>query len=736
MKVCLVTLMVAAFLGGTSTGAFGYSSKLSPHTNGFLQMYENAGDAALKRMLPVKNGSVQQQMPASMTKLESVNGVPMVEGFIRLADGCSPAEVEAAGVVVSSEIGDMLVAKMPVSEVERIAEMESVDYIDIARPVRLLNDVSREITHVDAVQSGEALDRSYTGEGVVVGIVDTGIDFNNINFKDDEGNSRVKRAYDSYGTYSSPDEIAKLTTDATGESHGTHVAGIAAGGFTANNYQGMAPDADLYLCGLGSNLYTTTIISQAEKIVSYAKEQGMPAVVNMSLGYTTGPHNGTDPVAQALDRLSGEGAIFVIASGNEGDLDLYINKKFENPSDEEQFKTICYSPNYYGCYGTLSGYCSSPTSVQFMVVDADNDNEIVYETDVIEFGEYGGDWDLNQNPDASGFYDYFSRNGSSLYATGYYEMGQFATYVQAQLMPKSTADDHYRLGVKFYGEQGDEFNMWSDANIVFVDNGDPEFTAGTTDCTVNDMATGDEGISVGAYTTKDTWYLIDGRQASITVDKYAMSSFSSYGIDMNGNWHPTIVAPGCMVASSINSYDNSFNQLYVVDQREIDGSTYTWGLLQGTSMAAPAVTGIIATWLQYDPTLTPDDVKQILAATAQKPEKYGTGISLQWGPNGVIDAYAGLQHMLTSGVNDVSKAQDVVLVYPNPTDGQFNVVAQGEDEVTLELYNTGGALVYSGKCAASGGCIDVDVRGLLPSGIYVLRVTGDRCNYNGKIVIR
>ena len=80
----------------------------------------------------------------------------------------------------------------------------------------------------------------------------------------------------------------------------------------------------------------------------------------------------------------------------------------------------------------------------------------------------------------------------------------------------------------------------------------------------------------------------------------------------------------------------------ITNEVEKDGELYRYYINEGTSMACPVVTGIIATWLEYDPTLSPDDIKKIFEETAQKPEAYGTGIAEQWGPNGVIDAYAGL----------------------------------------------------------------------------------------------
>ena len=78
----------------------------------------------------------------------------------------------------------------------------------------------------------------------------------------------------------------------------------------------------------------------------------------------------------------------------------------------------------------------------------------------------------------------------------------------------------------------------------------------------------------------------------------------------------------------------------------------------------------------------------------------------------------------------------MVLVGPNPTDGQFKVYAQGEDEVTLSIYSMGGAQVFAKRYVTDNGSIDVDLEGSLSAGIYVLQVRGNKCNYSGKLIVK
>lgn len=743
MNMTLSKLLIGTLMCAVAFGASG-NNKLSSYTKLFKKMYEqgaidaNGMVVATSADIDMKSASTSQQKQL-FTKMVNIGGTEMVKGFVKIADNSSIAEIESMGAVVNSEIGDdILIVSIPVDALESLSELESVEYIEIAKPVLMLNDEARSITNADIVQAGTGLNMAYTGKGVIVGIIDTGIDFNHINFKDDEGNSRVVRAYcDGKGTFDDPDDIAQLTTDYSYETHGTHVTGTAAGSYYDNGYQGMAPDADLYLCGTGSTT-TIDIVEQAEKIVEYAKEQGQPVVINLSLGSNAGPHDGSNIVSQATDRLAGEGVIFIYATGNEGDTDLYVNKTFENETDAEQLKTIIEWGEEYS-YNNFASYTTNPVSVQFMLIDTSNDNEVLYETDLFSPGESGGNWSLRQSNGYSNFSTYFSGN-IQLEAQYDAASGKYEVYCAYSMSRRSTTSSDYKIAMKFYGTQGDVLNMWSDSYIEFSDNDDPEYTAGTSDCSVSELATGSEVISVGAYTSKVNYTNYQGNRYSYSSAYYTLNTmgyFSSYGYDMNGVWHPTVVAPGC--AAIVSSYSRYYRYAYdyaIVSQEQIDDVTYQWGTSAGTSMATPVVTGIVATWLQYNPTLTTDDIKEIIAATAQKTDEYGTGIALQWGPNGLIDAYAGLQYILTSGINDVTKDQNVVIVSPNPSDGQFKVMAQGEDNVALAIYSINGYLVYQGNYTTVNGSVDVDLKGQLSSGIYLLRVSGRQCNYSGKLIIK
>lgn len=183
--------------------AYGESgSKLSPYTNAFLEMHRQGvikADGTLKIPMAddvsVKTEALGLVQKNPITKIMYIDGVQMVEGFVVLADGADMTDVEFAGATVVNKAGNVIVVRMPIDAIEQISELESVERVEITQPVKLYNDVAREVTNVDAVHSGTGLTSSFTGEGVIVGIVDSGIDFNHIAFKDEDGNTRIVRAF-------------------------------------------------------------------------------------------------------------------------------------------------------------------------------------------------------------------------------------------------------------------------------------------------------------------------------------------------------------------------------------------------------------------------------------------------------------------------------------------------------------------------------------------------------------
>lgn len=187
--------------------------------------------------------------------------------------------------------------------------------------------------------------------------------------------------------------------------------------------------------------------------------------------------------------------------------------------------------------------------------------------------------------------------------------------------------------------------------------------------------------------------------------------------------------------SSTNSYYEEYagadkiNKAGLTAFANEDGRRNYWAPASGTSMATPYVAGSIACWLEADPTLTNDDIKDIIAKTSVRDEDVVSGNPVQWGA-GKFDAYAGLKEVLrrTSGITDVAAGDDVLML---KGDGHvFEIFVNGASAVEARIYSVSGALAM--ECATEGDTLTVDTSSLAP-GVYIICVNNQ---HKRKIIIK
>ena len=750
------TLLVAA----VSFSATAAESGLSLQSRAALRQYRS-------EKIPVCN--VQ-------SKTLEAAGIPQshVTGLIKLADGATAEELEAEGVNVVRVRGNIAMVSMPADDAERVAKLKSVKSMSLSRRYTKMDKV-RDAIGVTKIHSGEDLPQAYTGKGVIAGIFDQGVDPNHINFRNEDGTSRISQLTHAYISSSSAlgyridrytaDNISKFETDEKESFHGTHTTGIMAGSYRGtstvakgtsllsakveednNPFYGIAYDAELVVsCG---TLQDMLIALGIEDILDYAYDHQKPAVINLSLGSNISAHDGTETMCQYLD-LAGKEAIICVSAGNEGDQPIALHKTFT--AEDKELKTFIYPygnlGSYYNLrYGQVYVYSNDATEFTIKMLVYNKSRGTITFSHTVSANMNGGavyysspdytqDGDLSNANFTKAFDGYVGIGSMTDENSGrYYAMIDFMTSDNQS----SNADGNYILGFSVEGKEGQRIDCFGDGALNYMSNfGIEGWDDGMTDGTINDMACARNIITVGSYNTRNVWVSLDGKPYNYggAFAPGRISSFSSYGTLIDGRQLPHLCAPGAAVISSSSTPHIEYNELgdaSLQAKYEENGRVNYWHQSLGTSMAAPTVAGSVALWLEADPNLTIEDVQDIATSTAVK-DSYVTdytGDPVQWGA-GKFDAYAGLKEVLrrAAGVGRVLE-NDNRLLMSNIGDRCYNLFLNGAEKMDVTFYNISGQPVLS-QCA-EGDEIIIDASHLT-TGVYVMTVNG--C-HNQRILVK
>ena len=249
----------------------------------------------------------------------------------------------SSGIKIKYKTKNWIFFNTNAKQAEELRNSTNLDnfYFEFAPPTALA-DTAIVRHKINLVHDGIGLDTSYTGKGVILGIVDQGLDFNHPDFKHSNGQTRVLRYWDhtvnsatppqpyGYGSLCNSTAInnGTCTSLETGTAHGTTVSGIATGNARANQkHKGAAPEADIIVVETNFNFqnWTLSIADACDYIFKVADSLGKPAVINLSLGSYLGSHDARDPAGEYIDSLleAKEGRIVVCAAGNSGNNGKY-----------------------------------------------------------------------------------------------------------------------------------------------------------------------------------------------------------------------------------------------------------------------------------------------------------------------------------------------------------------------------------------------------------------------------
>lgn len=712
-----------------------------------------------------------RQMRAELLRTNSTAAVenPTVSAIVMLADGHDASELAAAGYNVVNDMNISAIVEVNVSQIEELAALDAVQSMSFGGKKSIRMDLARKSAGVDAAHQGIDIDgttRSFKGKGVLLGMYDSGLEGNHLNFfKYDESGaktgSRIQRLWHYTGylasqknTYTA-NTVSRFDWDTQYETHATHVAGIMTGSYTGKGdyayttgptnagglvqrkgmpmvYQGVAPEADLAFSVGG--LYDATILDGVEQIVKYSKSMGKPAVINLSLGSNSGPHDGTDEYTATLNEL-GKDAIICMSSGNEAEHDMSLRKTFTE--GDTQLHTFlvpdakAYSMlNATPCVdGTIDIWSSDaePITVALQTYRILNGSI----TNITSTNSATTSFSASANtPGLS------SGRGTMIRGVDK-NSGRYFVRITPNSNYPLMLNSAYRLAIAVSGKAGKRIDIYyaggyGDLTAANVDG----YTNGSAGQSINSSAVAENIIAVGSYNTRQYFGLLSSNKAFTNGagSPDDISTFSSYGTDTNDQPLPLILAPGSTIISSYNrGFVSAANMAQYTTGRATNGTnTDYWAASDGTSMASPFAAGVIALWLEADPTLDAAAVKDVLAHSCT------TDSYTQANPDkvryGKINAEAGLRYILTgaSAIGSIKEDDNQRLLITPTADG-YDVVLAGEAAFDVQLFDMQGRMVASTEGRDAQARISTAGLG---SGVYVIAVRGASTSLSRKVTVR
>lgn len=627
---------------------------------------------------------------------------------------------------VRTQVNDIYTIAIPANrlnqftnKLDRSAKIQSGGYYG-----RTLADTALINNRVDSAQAGFApLIQAYTGQNVVVGIIDDGIYFNHEDFKHPDGSTRIRYIWDqhvnngfnlpqpyNYGDEWNWTDINNGTCThvepSNKFSHGTNVAGIASGnGRATGDFIGVAPESEIIAVRID---YTTDFLAHLVDAVDYifkkADAMGKACVINTSVGTYIGSHDGLDFATLAIEALLEErnGRAIVAAAGNGNNVNdvasnfnpTHLSYEVNNDTSFTWFRsnvqgnTITYfdlwadSSDFknirFGFGADLPGVWSDLGRSEFFSIsdftgDLQNGSlitRIIFDTAVNALGtlemfaeELNGRYHLEFliTPNNINHYWRFMTTGSGTFDIWSSSVFQGSSNMVYDALPTS-------------------FQYPDIINYKAPDN---------KKCIVSSWQCSSKVITVGNYVNRSHYFdvdsffrFVDDLTTPIDVTAGEIYYKSSEGPTRDNRIKPDVISTGNIVFASANI--NFITPALAVNRKKVaPGAWHTYN--GGTSMSSPIVAGAVALYFEKNPNASWQEVKEAIITSTRKDQFTTPNTNNQYG-YGKLNAFKMLQF------NPIYGCQDSTAFNYNPNanvdDGNCEPILSGCTDSNSINYNS------------------------------------------------
>lgn len=609
------------------------------------------------------------------------------------------------------------------------------------------------------------LPHGYRGEGVLLGMIDDGIEWQHPDFLNVDGSTRILYLWDQNSTdanyyeqyfgygasWDSSDLNSYQCTHLAGD-HGSHVMGTAAGnGLASGKYVGIAPEADIACVAINNTNFLTSFVDGVHYIFKQADEKGQACVINSSVGAYTSGHDSKDLYAELVENMldAKSSRALVQAGGNARSFAMHLRAELQNSTTKTWFtKPAGRYYTQFAMYADTADLHQVNFSLQLINPIT---HQIQAQTNIYNIVR---DFVLAGNVAQTQQLLFYDANGQAVVLEIYVD--QYADAYEVYIRIGSSSDNGYwQLTTQGTGK----YDIWSEPsltgtatmlkNINIPNYKNPD----SIQSIVGYWTTSPQVVTVGAYQNRD--YHIDYKGDTIALfttgfPKYGIAAFSSLGPTRTGLQKPDITAPGGQVLSAfslntLNFYRRTFNTRLNEDGWHVTN--------RGTSMSAPMVAGAIALYFQCKPYANHVDIQQALRNSARLDSfVFAQNFALpniHWG-YGKLDVYELVKSCLIYGCTDTSAINYNPLAtvsdsscgylisntpslstegatlhcYPNPSEGKVSIQYQLnkrslKNKAVIQITNIFGQVVYGQKLTQKQGQVHWE-KGDLASGSYIV----------------